>query len=44
MQSLRKYNKEIKYLYCAIDLFSKHAWVIHLIDKNGITIINAFQK
>ena len=46
MQSLSKYNKEIKYLLCAIDLFSKYAWVIPfpLKDKNGITIVNAFQK
>ena len=28
MQSLSRYNKEIKYLLCAIDLFSKYAWVI----------------
>ena len=27
MQSLSKYNKGIKYLLCAIDLFSKYAWV-----------------
>ena len=26
MQSLIKYNKGIKYLLCAIDLFSKYAW------------------
>ena len=25
MQSLSKYNKRIKYLLCAIDLFSKYA-------------------
>ena len=28
MQSLSKYNKGIKYLFCAIDLFSKYTWVI----------------
>ena len=28
MQSLSKYNKGIKYLLCAIDLFSKYVWVI----------------
>ena len=28
MQSLSRYNKGIKYLLCAIDLFSKHAWII----------------
>ena len=44
MQSLSKYNKGIKYLLCAIDLFSKYAWVFPLKDKKGITIVNAFQK
>ena len=44
MQSLSKYNKGIKYLLCAIDLFSKYAWVVPLKDKRRITIINAFQK
>ena len=44
MQSLSKYNKGIKYLLCASDLFSKYAWVVPLKDKRGITIVNAFQK
>ena len=44
MQSLSKYNKGIKYLLCAIDLFSKYAWVIHLKNKKGTSIVNAFQK
>ena len=44
MQSLSKYNKGIKYLLCAIDLFSKYAWIIPLKDKKGTSIINAFQK
>ena len=44
MQSLSKYNKGIKYLLCAIDLFSKYAWVFPLKDKREITIVNAFQK
>ena len=42
MQSLSKYNKEIKYLLCTIYLFSKHAWVVPLKDKKGISIVNAF--
>ena len=44
MQSLTKYNKGIKYLLCAIDLFSKYAWVIPIKDKKGTSIVNAFQK
>ena len=44
MQSLSKYNKGIKYLLCAIDLFSKYAWVFPLKDKRGVSVVNAFQK
>ena len=44
MQSLSKYNKGIKQLLCATDLFSKYAWVVRLKDKKGISIVNAFQK
>ena len=44
MQSLNKYNKGIKYLLCAIDLFSKYAWVVPIKDKKGISIANAFKK
>ena len=44
MQPLSKYNKEIKYLLCTIDLFSKYAWVIPIKDKKGTSIVNAFKK
>ena len=44
MQSLSKYNKGIKYLLCAIDIFSKYAWVVPLKDKKGTSIVNPFQK
>ena len=44
MQSLSKKNKSIKYPLCAIDLFSKYAFVIPLKDKKGISIVNAFNK
>ena len=44
MQSLSKYNKGIKYLLSAIDLFSKYVWVFLLKDKRWITVVNAFQK
>ena len=44
MKSLSKYNKGIKYLLRAIDLFSKYAWVVPIKDKKGTSIVNAFQK
>ena len=44
MQSLSRKNKGIKHLLCAIDLFSKYAFVIPLKDKKGISIVNAFDK
>ena len=44
MQSSSKYNKGIKYLLCATDLFSKYASVIPLKNKKGISIVNAFQN
>ena len=44
MQSVSKYNKEIRHLLCAIDLFSKYAFVVPVKDKKGITIANAFPR
>ena len=44
MQSLSRYDKGVRYLLCAIDLFSKYAWVIPIKDKKGATIFNAFKK
>ena len=44
MQSLSKKNKGIKYLLCAIDLFSKYAFVVSLKDKKGISVTNGFNK
>ena len=39
MQSLSKKNKGIKYLLCAIDLFSKYGFVVPLKDKKGIVLL-----
>ena len=44
MQSLSKYNKGIKYLLYAIDLFSKYEWVVPMKDKKGVSIVHAFKK
>ena len=44
MQLLSRKNKSIKYLLCAIDLYSKYAFVIPLKDKKGISIVNASNK
>ena len=37
MQLRSKCKKEIRYLLCAIDLFSKYAWVVPLKDKRGVS-------
>ena len=44
MQSLSRKNKGIKYLLCAIDLYSKYAFVIPLEFKKGISVTNGFNK
>ena len=44
MQSLSKKNEGIKYLLCAIHLFSKYAFAVPLKDEKGISIVNAFYK
>ena len=44
MQLIRKFNKEILFLLCVIDIFTRYTWVIPLKDKKVTTIINVFQK
>ena len=44
MQLISEYNKGIRYLLCAIDLFSKHVFVVPLKDEKGATIANALQS
>ena len=44
MQLISKYNKGIRYLLCAIDLFSKYDFVVPLKDKKSTTIVNAFKS
>ena len=44
MQLISKFDKEVCFLLCGIDLFSKYVWVAPLKDKRGITITTIFQK
>ena len=44
MQLASKFNKGFRFLLCVIDIFSKYAWVVPLKDKNGVSIVNHFQK
>ena len=44
MQLISKFNKGFRFLLCAIDIFSKYAWVVPLKDKKGVSIVDALQK
>ena len=42
MESLSSMNKNVKYLLCVIDVFTKYAWVKPIKDKKGKTVLNTF--
>ena len=42
MELLSSKNKNVKYLLCVIDVFTKCAWFKPLKDKKGKTVLNAF--
>ena len=44
MESFSSKNKNVKYLLCAVDLFTKYVWVKPLKDKRGKTVLNAFME
>ena len=44
MQFIGKFNKGNRFLLRAIDIFSKYALIVLLKDKNGIIIVNGFEK
>ena len=44
MGSLSSKNKNVKYLLCVIDVFTKYAWVKPFKDKKGKAILNAFTE
>ena len=44
MQLISKFNKGFRFLLCVIHIYSKYAWVVPLIGKKGVSIVNAFQS
>ena len=44
MLLLSKLNKEIRFVMCVFDIFSKYTWVVPLTDKKSIRINDAFRK
>ena len=44
MQVISKFNKWFRFLLCVIDIFSKYACDVPLKDKEGVSIVDAFQK
>jgi len=44
MQAFSEYNKGVKYLLTATDIFSKYGWMIPLKNKTGIEVAGALQK
>ena len=44
MQSISKFNKEIRFLYWVINMYRKYRWVILLRDKKELQLIMLFKK
>jgi len=44
MSSLNKENDSVNYLLTCIDVFSRHAWVLPLRNKNASALVEAFKK
>ena len=42
MRSLPSKNKNVKYLLCVTNVFTKYVWIKPLKDKKGKTVLNAF--
>ena len=41
---MSKFNKGIRFLLCAIDIFSTYAWVVPLKDEKAVTVFGACQN
>lgn len=44
MDKIGKENKGMKYLFCAIDIFSRYAWVVPIKTKHEYNVVAAFKK
>lgn len=44
MSKLSKYNKGVKFIITVIDIFSKYAWAVPILNKTSNSIINGFKK
>ena len=42
MGSLSSNNKNVEYLLCVVDVFTKYAWIKPFKDKKCKTVLNAF--
>ena len=42
MESFSSKNKNVRYLLCVVDVFTKYGWVKPLKDRKGKTFLNAF--
>ena len=44
MQLINKFNNGFRFLLCAIDIFSKYAWVVPLKDQKVLVLLMLFKK
>ena len=44
MQLLSKFNKEIRFCLCVVDIYCKYAWIIPLEDKKVLQLQMLFKK
>ena len=42
-QLIKKYNKGVIFLLCAVDIYSKYNWVVLMKGRKDNTITNTFQ-
>ena len=42
MQLISKFNKGFKFLLCVIDICSKYAWIVPVLDEKGVMHFKVF--